>query len=73
MTILNIMIIPGLSGVNGVGVNKRVVNCDSVNANRIILSTVTLLILISHEVNSSFSWVIPKVDGHELKWKVYGS
>ena len=48
------MIILGLSGVNGVGVSKLVVNYDSVNANQIILSIVTLLILISHEVSSKF-------------------
>ena len=45
------MTIHGLSGVNGVGVSKHVVNCDSVNANQIILLTVTLLIHISHEVS----------------------
>ena len=51
MTILNITIILGLSGVNGVGASKRVVNYDSVNANPIIPSTVTLLILISPKVS----------------------
>ena len=49
--ISNITTILGLSGANGVGVNKLVVNFDSVNANQIILLIVTLLILISHEVS----------------------
>ena len=50
--ISNITTILGLSGANGVGVSKLVANFDSVNANRIILLTVTLLKLISHEVSS---------------------